>query len=196
MLAFAIACFFMVATPGPGVLSVAGVGAGYGLKEGSRYLWGLCAGNAFVGLAVATGVAAAVFSLPYLREVLLGLSVCYMLYLAGKIAFAGSKVGFIEANRAPRFRDGFLLQTVNPKAYVANTVLFSGFSFLQGNVVLETVLKFPIWIGVWIPVHFAWLMLGVVVHRMELPDRIQRIINVFMALSMLLVVALAVRAGV
>lgn len=195
MIAFAIACFFMIASPGPGVLSVAGVGSGFGFKQGSRYLWGLCLGNAMVAIAVISGIAAAVFSLPFLREALLVLSVCYMVYLALKVAFAGSKVGFIEAREAPGFMDGVALQAINPKAYVANTLLFSGFGFLPNNLGLETGLKFGIWIAVWIPMHFAWLMLGVTLRRLDLPGRVQRIINIVMALSMLFVVALAFYAG-
>ncbi len=195
MLAFALACFLLISTPGPGVLSVAGVGSGFGFKQGSLYLWGLCLGNAIVALAVASGIAAIVFSLPYIREILLGLSICYMCYLALKIALAGSKVGFIEAEKAPRFADGVYFQMINPKAYVANTFLFSGFAFFPENVLFETLVKFGIWVAVWIPMHFAWLMIGIIIRRMNLPQRVQRAINIFMALSMLIVVALAIYAG-
>jgi len=191
MLAFASACIFLIITPGPGVLSVAGVGSGYGFARGSKYLWGLCVGNILVALLVATGIAAVVFTVPYLRETLLILSVCYMVYLALKVGFAGSKVGFIEAEKAPRFFDGIALQAINPKAYVANSLLFSGFGFLPHNLLAETTIKFVIWICIWIPIHFGWLMIGVSLRRLELPEKIQRAINIFMALSMLFVVALA-----
>ena len=192
MLTFALACFLLIVTPGPGVLSVAGVGSGFGFKQGSLFLWGLCLGNALVALAVASGIAAAVLSVTYVRELLLALSVCYMCYLAFKVAFAGSRVGFIEAEKAPRFLDGTALQLVNPKAYAANTFLFSGFNLLPDNIPLETVLKLGIWISIWIPMHFAWLMVGITIRRLELPERTQRAINIFMALLMLIVVFLAI----
>lgn len=195
MLAFAFACFLLIATPGPGVLSVAGVGSGFGFKRGSQYLWGLCIGNLLVAFAVASGIAAIVLSIDYVREILLALSVCYMCYLALKIALAGSKVGFIEADSAPHFFDGITFQLINPKAYAANTFLFSGFSLIPENVILETSAKLAIWVAVWIPMHFFWLMLGIVIRRLELPEHIQRTINIFMAISMLVVVALALYAG-
>lgn len=195
MLDFALACIFLIITPGPGVLSVAGVGSGFGFAAGSRYLWGLCLGNLMVGVAVVSGLAATIFAIPYIREVLLTLSVAYMIYLAGKVAFAGSKVGFIEATKAPRFYDGIALQAINPKAYVANTVLFTGFGFLPDNLATEVTLKFVIWTAIWIPIHFAWLLIGIGLRRMNLSENTQRAINIFMALSMLAVVALAISSS-
>ncbi|MGI9353384.1 MAG: LysE family translocator [Rhizobiaceae bacterium] len=187
---FALACILLIITPGPGVLSVAGVGSGFGFARGSRYLWGLCLGNSLVAVAVASGIAATVFTIPYLREILLIISIGYMLYLAAKIAFAGSTIGFIEAKNSPRFRDGVALQAVNPKAYLANSFLFSGFGFMPANVFAETSIKFLVWTAIWIPIHFAWLMIGVSVRRMKLSSHVQRTINMLMAASMILVIAL------
>ncbi len=144
-----------------------------------------------VGLAVVSGLAAAVFAIPYIREILLVLSVAYMVYLAAKVAFAGSKIRFIEATNSPRFLDGIALQAINPKAYVANTVLFTGFSFLPDQLATEIALKLIIWTLIWIPIHFAWLVAGISLRRMQLAERTQRAINMFMALSMLFVVGLA-----
>ena len=39
MLTFAAAVFFLIVTPGPGVLSTAGVGSGYGYRPGLEYAW-------------------------------------------------------------------------------------------------------------------------------------------------------------
>ena len=188
---FAIACILLIITPGPGVLSVAGTGAGFGFSRGSRYLWGLCLGNTLVAAAVASGIAATVFATPYIREILLFISVAYMIYLAVKIAFAGSRIGFIEADIAPGFRDGVLLQMINPKAYVANSFLFSAFNFLPESFLAETMIKYVIWTTIWIPMHFAWLIAGVTLRRMSLSARMQRSINIMMALSMVMVVFIA-----
>ena len=184
MIAFALACFLLIVTPGPGVLSVAGAGSGFGFKKGRNYLWGLCIGNFLVGVFVATGIAAAVFSVRYLREVLMILSLSYMLYIAFKVAFAGSKIGFINSKEAPLLKDGIMLQLINPKAYVANTVLFSGFDLMLSSLFHEVLIKFIIWNVVWIPMHFAWLLAGVTLKRLNLSPKIQRGINMFMAVSM------------
>jgi threonine/homoserine/homoserine lactone efflux protein len=194
MIEFALACFFLLITPGPGVLSVAGVGSGFGFKAGFSYLWGLCAGNFTVGMAVATGLAAVLFSIPYLRLILLFASIAYLTYLAGKIAFSGSKVALIAPEKAPGFWNGFTLQFINPKAYAVNTALFTGFVFLPANYTLEVALKIAVLNAFWIPIHFLWLGIGVYLKRLNLPAGIQRLINITMAATMLAVVALALWA--
>ncbi len=193
ILEFAFACLLLIITPGPGVLSVAGVGSGYGFADGSRYLWGLCIGNSVVFCLVATGIAASVFAIPYVREVLLTASLAYLVYLALKVAFAGSEIGFMAAKSAPKLHEGITFQLVNPKAYVANTVLFTGFAFMQNNLLLETAIKFMVWNIVWIPIHYGWLMAGIFLRRMDLPAKVQRAINISMAISMILLVLVALR---
>lgn len=192
MLAFIFAIFAFLITPGPGVLSVMGVGAGFGFAAGSRYLWGLCLGNFLIGLLVVSGLAATVLSVPYIREILLTASIAYLLYLAAKVAFAGSKVGFVAAENQPGFRDGILLQFINPKAYVVNTALFTGFAFWPDNLIQETLAKVLIYNALWIPFHFMWLMAGITIKRLALSDGTQRLINYTMAFLLVFVVVLAV----
>ena len=50
MIAYIIISFLMMVTPGPGVLSLAGVGAGFGWKVGMMYLIGLFFGTNGVAL--------------------------------------------------------------------------------------------------------------------------------------------------
>lgn len=194
MLTFAAAVFFLIVTPGPGVLSVAGVGSGYGVRAATRYMWGLCLGNSAVALAVVSGLAAAMMAVPAIRVVLLYASVAYLLYLAARIAFAGAKVAFIERSDAPGFAGGLMLQVINPKCYAVNTTFFTGFAFLPGKPVTEVVIKFAIMNAIWIPIHFLWMGAGVTLRRLDLPGRAQFAINILMALSMLAVVALAALA--
>jgi threonine/homoserine/homoserine lactone efflux protein len=192
LIEFALAVILMIISPGPGVLSTAGVGAAFGLAPGVRYVSGLCIGNAAVGLAVVTGLAAIIFAVPFVRNVLLILSVIYLLYLAFRIATAGAKIAFIEAKKEPGFTAGFLLQFINPKCYAVNTTLFTGFAFMPDNLLMETVLKFVIYNAIWIPLHLVWLWAGFTLHRLDLEPRTQFAINLLMAAAMVAVVALAV----
>jgi threonine/homoserine/homoserine lactone efflux protein len=50
--------------------------------------------------------------------------------------------------------------------------------------------------AIWIPIHLAWLWAGVALHRLDLPQQIQRRINIAMAGCMLAVVALAIWSAV
>lgn len=194
MLIFALTVFFLIITPGPGVLSAAGVGAAFGRAPGLRYVTGLFIGHNVVATITVTGLAAVIIADPRIRTLLFVLSTCYLLYLAFRIAFAGSKLGFIEAQRPPGLWGGLMLQLINPKAYVVNTAIFSGFAFYPQSLSIEIALKFLIFNAFWIPIHFLWLWAGITLRRLDLPPHQQRAINIGMSLAMFIVVALAVFA--
>ena len=191
MLTFALAVFFLIITPGPGVLSLAGVGAAFGFRHGSRYLLGLFIGTNLVTLGVITGLAAVMLADPRVRTLFYIVSVSYLAYLAFRIAFSGSKLAFIERANPPGVKGGILLQAVNPKAYAVNTAFFSAFAFLPNSPALEIAINLLIVNIIWIAIHFLWLWVGIFLRRLELPARTQRAINIGMAASMMIVVALA-----
>jgi threonine/homoserine/homoserine lactone efflux protein len=191
MLTFAAAVFFLIISPGPGVLSTAGVGAAYGYRNGLAYVAGLFAGSNLVALLVISGVAATALALPWLRTTLLVASLGYLLWLAWRIASAGAQIGFIEARTPLGFWNGLALQPINPKAYVVNTTLFTGFSFMPDALWLETAIKLLIMNLIWIPLHLGWLGAGISIRRLDLGPQAQRRVNIAMALSMLAAVGLA-----
>lgn len=191
MLTFCIAIFLLIITPGPGVLSTAGVGSAFGATAGYRYLIGLFLGTNLVAIAVISGLAGIMLSTPGLRQVLLVLSTAYLFYLAARIALSGSRIAFIDAQRAPGVLNGIVMQIINPKAYVVNTTLFSGFPFEQFGFLMETTIKLLIINLFWIPIHLLWLAAGVSLKKLALSERKQRTINYIMAGSMIAVVLLA-----
>jgi len=192
MLSYTVAVFFLLITPGPGVLTTAGVGAAYGLRAGTSYMLGIVIGGNLVMIAIATGLAAAVFALPYVREVLLAGSAAYLLYLALRIAVSGSNIAFLETQSAPNFWNGILLQVINPKAYAVGTTLFSGFGFWPENLAAETTIKLAIQLAVALPIHVIWLYAGASLKRLDLSAPATRSINIAMAVSMVAVFALAI----
>ena len=191
MLTFALAVFLLIITPGPGVLSLAGVGAAFGLRQGFSYLAGLFIGTNLVCFAVISGLATVMLTTPLIRTLLLIASAAYLGYLAFKIAFAGAKITFIHMSK-PGLLSGLTLQLINPKAYAVNTTLFSGFAFYPDSFFVETALKLLIANVIWMALHILWLFAGVRVNRLELPARTQRLINMLMAICLLAVVALSV----
>lgn len=192
---FLTAVFFLLITPGPGVLSTAGVGSSFGAKPGYRYVVGLFIGTNLVALAVVTGLAGLVLAQPALRTILMYASIAYLCYLAFRIAFAGSKLKFIQSAKAPGIRDAVLLQAINPKAYVVNTALFTGFPFAGMPLWQETIWKFFLMNLIWVPIHLLWLAAGIALQKLNLPDHWHRAINILMAISLLMVIVLAVKMG-
>ena len=191
MLTFAMAVFLLIITPGPGVLSLAGVGAAFGLRQGFGYLTGLFIGTNLVCFAVISGLATVMLTTPLIRTLLLIASAAYLGNLAFKIDFSGAKIAFIHMSK-PGLLSGLTLQLINPKAYAVNTTLFSGFAFYPDSFFVETALKLLIANVIWIALHMLWLYAGVRVNRLELPARTQRLINMLMAICLLAVVVLSI----
>lgn len=192
MLAFALAVFFLIITPGPGVLSTAGVGSAFGFRAGFAYVTGLWAGNNLVSLIVITGLATLIFAFDLIRIILMLLSTGYLFYLAARITLAGAQVGFMKASSKPGLLSGVFLQLVNPKAYAVNTALFSSFAFMPSNITAEIIIKIVIFNLIWIPIHLLWLYVGVQIHQLNLSPLHNRIINVIMGLSLMIVVILSI----
>ena len=191
MIAFALAVFLLLVTPGPGVLSLAGVGAAFGWRQGISYLSGLFIGNNLVCIAVISGLATMILASPSIRMALMIISAAYLGYLAFRIAFSGAKIAFIQSPK-PGLGAGTTIQLINPKAYAVHITLFSGFAFYPNDFFIETAVKLLIANVIWILIHFFWLYLGVKINQLELPEKVQRNINVFMAICLLAVVGLSV----
>ena len=185
MITFAIVSFLMFVTPGPGVLSLAGVGAAFGWRQGFVYMAGLFVGHVLVSLAVITGLATIILAEPIVRTILLFCSAGYLSYLALRIALAGSKIGFIEMLKAPGFVAGMSLQFINPKAYAVHTTFFTGFAFYPGSFAVEISLKLIILNTTWLLLHTLWLYAGYRLHELQLSSKVQKWINIFMALCLL-----------
>lgn len=95
----------------------------------------------------------------------------------------------------PGLKSGVLLQIINPKAYVVNSTMYSGFLLFENSYLLEVLIKVSIVNAIWLPVHVLWLYVGVLIKRLDLSTYTQRIINYFMAIAMVSVVALSVIAA-
>ena len=190
MIAFALAVFLLLITPGPGVLSLAGVGGAFGWRQGISYLSGLFIGNNLVCIAVISGLATMILANPFIRMILLIISAAYLGYLAFRIAFSGAKIAFIPIPK-PGLVTGTTIQLINPKAYAVHITLFSGFAFYPNDFFIETAIKLLIANVIWILIHFLWLYLGLKINQLDLHEKTQRIINILMAICLSSVVGLS-----
>lgn len=191
VLSFTAALLLIMLTPGPAVLTAAGFGASYGFRRSAGFVFGLLIGANLILLAVVTGFAAVLFSVPWLRLVLVAASFGFLLYLASKIALAGVKLAVISSPRPPGIIGGILIQTVNPKAYAVMTSMVTGFNYAPDAVGFELTTKILIANAIWLPMHFLWLWAGVQLHGLNLSDRTQRWINFIMAGGLVVVVVLS-----
>ena len=191
MLIFTIAIFLMIITPGPGVLSLAATGSGFGWKAGVLYLAGLFIGTNTVLVFVVTGFKGFLFEIPWVEPVFLIISLSYLTWIAWRIASAGNEIKFKKTKNEPTFFEAIFLQIINPKAYLVNGILFAGFPLKNFSLQQEVLIKALIINLVWIPVHFFWLWLGIKLRQWGLNKGKQAIVNKVMAFCLLVVIGLA-----
>jgi len=191
MLTFTIAIFLMIITPGPGVLSLAATGSGFGWKAGILYLAGLFIGTNTVLVFVVTGFKGFLFEIPWVEPVFLIISLSYLTWIAWRIASAGNEIKFKKSKNEPTFFEAIFLQIINPKAYLVNGILFAGFPLKNFSLQQEILIKALIINLVWIPVHFFWLWLGIKLRQWGLNKGKQAIVNKVMAFCLLVVIGLA-----
>jgi len=191
LIIFAFAVFFLIITPGPGVLSTAGVGTSYGFKSGIRYVFGLFLGTNIVALLVISGLASIIFSYPIIRTICLFLSSFFFIYLSLKILLKDADLNFLKSQAVPGIKYGVILQLINPKAYIVNLSFYSGFAFYPSNFLTEILLKLLISNLIWIPIHLIWLYAGVLFYELPLSKTIKNIIRYLMGMSLILVVILS-----
>ena len=191
MISYIIISFLMMVTPGPGALSLAGVGAGFGWRIGLLYLIGLFIGTNAVAFLVVIGFKKFLFQIDGVEITFLLLSLSYLSYLAWRIATSDNKTGFKEVYKAPRLYEGIILQFINPKAYVVQGHLFVVLSLGMDSYNIEIITKFLIVNSIWIPIHFFWLWLGLSLKKWSLHSSKQLWVNRGMGLALFAVVILS-----
>ena len=191
MISYIIISFLMMVTPGPGVLSLAGVGAGFGWRVGIMYLIGLFLGTNGVALLVVLGFKQFLFEIDGVELTFLVLSLSYLSFLSWRIATSDNKTGFKETSKAPKLYEGIFLQFVNPKAYVVQGHLFVVLSLGMISYNTEILTKFLIVNSIWIPIHILWLWLGISLKKWSLASNKQVWVNRGMGLALFAVVILS-----
>ena len=191
MVTYVIISFLMMVTPGPGVLSLAGVGAGFGWRVGIMYLIGLFLGTNGVALLVVLGFKQFLFEIDGVELTFLFLSLSYLSFLSWRIATSDNKTGFKQSLKSPKLYEGVFLQFVNPKAYVVQGHLFIVLSLGILPYNLEIITKFIIVNSIWIPIHFLWLWLGISLKKWSLASNKQIWVNRGMGLALFAVVILS-----
>ena len=191
MTSYIIISFLMMVTPGPGVLSLAGVGAGFGWRVGIMYLIGLFLGTNGVALLVVLGFKQFLFEIDGVELTFLVLSLSYLSFLSWRIATSDNKTGFKETSKAPKLYEGVFLQFVNPKAYVVQGHLFVVLSLGISSYNTEVLTKFLIVNSIWIPIHILWLWLGISLKKWSLASNKQVWVNRGMGLALFAVVILS-----
>ena len=186
LIALSIAASVLLGSPGPATLSLAAVGATAGVAKGLPYLAGILVGLACAMAGAVVGVAAIFVQWPQAKLVVQILGAIYLAYIAYRIAFAP----IIDADNdgestTPGFKEGVVLNILNPKLYAGFFVLFSQFLLPLPNAAAQYATTAAVMFVIGIVVDSIWLGIGSTIQALFAHPRYARGVRVLFGLSII-----------
>jgi len=108
----------MSITPGPVNMIILSSGINHGAKKTIPYVSGATVGFILLLLFIGFGFSQFIHAYPFFLSYLAIAGSLYIIYIGYKIASSKPALELIEKD-TPRFYEGFLLQWINPKAWIA-----------------------------------------------------------------------------
>jgi threonine/homoserine/homoserine lactone efflux protein len=183
---FMASAIALLGSPGPGIAALLAVGRveGWGAL---RFYAGLQLGLAMAFGATAIGLLSFLQAVPFAVRAMSLISAGYLVYLAYQIATVpvGSTPGAARAPSSPM--SGFVLGIANPKAYLAFASLLASQTLIEHDHQIDALAKWSICVIVAIVVDLAWLFVGVRLQRAALRPLTERILNVTLGATILIV---------
>jgi threonine/homoserine/homoserine lactone efflux protein len=183
----ALAAFALVSsiTPGPNNLMLMTSGTHFGFRRTVPHLLGVSGGFVVMTLLIGLGVAGLFTAFPLSFEVLIWVSVAYLLYLAWHIATAPPLSELSDAPELDRkpltFFQAALFQWVNPKAWTMALTAVTAYAPktnpLMGLAVIAVVFG-----AINLPSVSLWTLMGVQLRRFLSKPQAQRAFNIGAAL--------------
>jgi len=180
--------FSMSISPGPVNVITLSTGVNYGFKKALSFVGGATVGFTLLLLMIGLGLR---FMTGLLGDYLTALSyvgALYIAYMGGKIAFSARNAASLvtEKQSIPTFGDGFLLQWLNPKAWIA---------CISGVTAFKLGYSLPL-LGLFIGIYFlicyvsiaCWAFLGDRINRFLHSPRHYMLFNLTMG-GVLIIVA-------
>jgi threonine/homoserine/homoserine lactone efflux protein len=154
MFSFSLA---MSISPGPVNMVIVSSGASYGVRRTLPFISGGTIGFTLLLLFVGLGFSKVINLYPYFLKYLAVIGAFFIVYMGYLIATSTAELA-IKQQKQPTFIQGFLLQWLNPKAWIACTIGVSLFSEPNSH---QTFLTFSfIYFLVCYCSLFSWSVLG------------------------------------
>ena len=190
LISLVITTTLLFGSPGPATMALAATGATFGFRRGTPFLYGILCSLVIAIFGTAVGLATLFANFSGLRLVAQFLGALYITYLALKIATAPViNVEDSAVINAPRFRDGFILNLVNVKAYAAFIAIFSQFLLPFSQAIAGYLSTGIVCIIIATVVDIIWLWFGSAISPLFSKPREARILRIIFAVLMLAAVA-------
>jgi len=178
-------------SPGPAPLALAATGATFGVRQGLPFLFGILAGLSAAIIGATVGLAAFFAAVPSARFSVQLAGALYIIFIAYKIAIAPTLDSSDKSTQSPpRFRDGFILNLLNPKAYAAFLAIFSQFILPFSNSITASAVTGLVCLIVAAFVDVIWLYLGGQLRPLFEKPKSARLMRVIFAILMIIAVAI------
>ena len=171
-------------TPGPSNVMITATGSAAGIARGLPCALGAAAGMAVLLFTAALGLGQLIPGYPEILQVMNWCGAAFLLWLAWKIARAGS-AGEPTATRPVGFFGAAFFQSVNPKGWLVAVGAAS--TYLQshtGSQVLQALVMAALFFTVAFPSGLVWLVLGASMQGLLRNERHARVFNIAMALAL------------
>ena len=174
----AIALFGFVAsiTPGPNNVMLWASGLNYGFRRTIPHIAGINIGFVSLLLATSFGLGALFQRWEWMSIALRILGSAYLLYLAYRVATAGSAEK-AETSKPLTFWEAAAFQYVNPKAWVMTVTAAGSFLPPEEPLVRSVLLMTAVFGAVNLPSIIVWAGGGTMMGRLLSDDRTRRIVN-------------------
>jgi len=172
------------ATPGPATISLVATGASYGFKNSIPYILGLILGIGVTLFVSSMGLVYLITQNEILFIVFKYISLGYMLYLVYKIWNTGDVNS--ETSKVLTFKDGLILNSINPKAYIGAFAILTQFVNSKAVILQNEFLVSGIIFVLVSLIDFAFCYLGEVVFGLIAKKQTISKVNKAMAILLLI----------
>ena len=193
LISLVVATSLLLGSPGPATMSLAAVGASAGFVRGLPYLAGILLGLGSAIIVGAIGLGALFEVFPKTRFGFQLIGGAYIVYIAWKIGSAPVPDRNDDDRQLPSFRDGFVLNLLNAKAYATFLALFTGFMLPADDWVRGYILTAAVIFVVTVVVDTIWLGFGGLLRPLFRTPRQARVLRIVFAALIVLSLVYAFR---
>jgi threonine/homoserine/homoserine lactone efflux protein len=169
-------------TPGPNNIMLAISGVNFGVRRTLPHMAGITSGLLIIIILTGLGLGTLFTAFPILRQVMQVLGILYTLWLAWKIATAGS-LGGGDMPHPMRYGAAFAFQWINIKLWMM-AIATAALYVRPGHAGADTALITAVVASINVPVMFFWAGFGAGLRDMlKIPARI-RLFNLVMGLAL------------
>jgi threonine/homoserine/homoserine lactone efflux protein len=150
----------LVYSAGPNNLMCAASGAQAGFKNTLPFIAGVNTSLLLVSLMIGLGIGRITTEVPGFSRFITIAGSIYLLFLAFKLTRAGSVNIEDKPVSPPAFRDGFILNTLNPKGIVGLSIMFNEFIITGKVLVCQVLILSVLTVAISSSAHFLWAASG------------------------------------